>query len=103
MPPVDDTYELYWNGKKIGGSGKLPPHAYWDAFPHARTFALPSASGLLALRVWKPTLSSTDPVTVGGLEAAPRIGDLAYLSLQNKPPGWRWNVASFPLSSRRPS
>jgi hypothetical protein len=84
MPPVDDTYELYWNGKKIGGSGKLPPHAYWDAFPHARTFALPSASGLLAMRVWKPTLSSTDPVTVGGLEAAPRIGDLAYLTLQNK-------------------
>jgi hypothetical protein len=25
MPPVDDTYELYWNGKKIGGSGKVPP------------------------------------------------------------------------------
>ena len=41
MPPVDDTYELYWNGKKIGGSGKLPPHAYWDAFPHAHTFACP--------------------------------------------------------------
>jgi hypothetical protein len=84
VPPVDDTYELYWNGKKIGGSGRLPPHAYWDAFPHAHTFALPSASGLLALRVWKPTLSSTDPVTVGGLEAAPRIGDLKYLSLQNE-------------------
>jgi hypothetical protein len=68
----------------MGGCAKLPPHAYWDAFPHARTFALPSASGLLAMRVWKPTLSSTDPVTVGGLEAAPRIGDLAYLTLQNK-------------------
>jgi hypothetical protein len=84
MPPVDDSYELYWNGKKIGGSGKLPPHAYWDAFPHASTFPLPTPSGLLAVRVWKPTLSSTDPVTVGGMETAPRIGDSAYLALQNK-------------------
>jgi hypothetical protein len=84
MPPVDDTYELYWNGKKIGGSGKVPPHAHWDAFPHASTFTLPSASGVLAVRVWMPTLASTDPVTVGGFEAAPRIGDAAYLELQKK-------------------
>jgi hypothetical protein len=84
MPPVDDSYELYWNGKKIGESGKLPPHAVWPAFPHALTFPLPSASGLLAVRVWKPTLSSTDPVTVGGMEAAPRIGDSAYLTLQRR-------------------
>ena len=82
MPPVDDVYEIYWNGKKIGDSGQLPPHARWDAFPRSYIFTLPSASGLLALRVWKPMLASTDPVTVGGLEAAPRIGDAAYLTLQ---------------------
>jgi len=84
MPPVDDTYELYWNGKKIGASGKVPPHASWDAFPHSATFALPSASGVLAVRVWMPTLSSADPVTVGGLEGTPRIGDSTYLELQKK-------------------
>ncbi len=82
MPPVDDTYELYWNGKKIGGSGKVPPHAHWDAFQRSSTFDLPSASGVLAVRVWMPTLSSTDPVTVGGFERAPRIGDSTYLALQ---------------------
>ncbi|MGB8536843.1 MAG: SpoIIE family protein phosphatase [Acidobacteriaceae bacterium] len=96
VPPVDDAYELYWNGKKVGGSGKLPPHAYWDAFPHARTFALPSASGLLALRVWQPALASTDPITVGGLETAPRIGDLAYLTLQNKATRLRLERGALP-------
>ncbi len=83
MPPVDDVYEIYWNGKKIGDSGKLPPHAHWDAIPRHYIFSLPTTSGLLALRVWKPTLSSTDPVTVGGMEAAPRVGDATYLTLQN--------------------
>jgi hypothetical protein len=84
MPPVDDAYELYWNGKKIGGSGSLPPHAQWDAAPHATTFPLPTNSGMLAVRVWKSTLASVDTTTLGGLEAAPRIGDSAYLALQTK-------------------
>ena len=84
MPPVDDVYELYWNGTRIGDSGHLPPHAHWEASPRSHIFTLPNASGLLALRVWKPMLASTDPVTVGGMEASPRIGDAAYLALLNK-------------------
>jgi Stage II sporulation protein E (SpoIIE) len=84
MPPVDDAYELYWNGKKIGGSGSLPPHAQWDATPQAATFPLPTNSGVLAMRVWKSTLASVDPTTLGGMEAAPRIGDSAYLALQTR-------------------
>jgi hypothetical protein len=84
MPPVDDAYELYWNGKKFGGSGKLPPGAHWDAFPHSIAFPLPGNSGLLAVRAWKAPLSSADPATVGGMEAAPLIGDAAYLALRTK-------------------
>ena len=84
MPPVDDAYELYWNGKKIGGSGSLPPNAHWDAVPRATTFPLPTNSGLLAVRVWKSILASVDTTTLGGMEAAPRIGDSAYLSLQTR-------------------
>ena len=82
MPPVDDTYELYWNGEKIGASGKVPPHAHWNAFPRPATFPLPSSSGVLAVRVWMPMLGSADPVTLGGFENAPRIGDATYLELQ---------------------
>jgi hypothetical protein len=84
MPPVDDAYELYWNGKKIGVHGKLPPDAQWDAIPQAATFPLPANSGLLAMRVWKSILASVDTTTLGGMEAAPRIGDAAYLALQTR-------------------
>jgi hypothetical protein len=96
MPPVDDAYELFWNGQKIGGSGQLPPHAWWDAFPRSYLFTLPSASGVLAVRAWKPTLSSTDPVTVGGMEGPPRIGDAAYLELQMKAKRMSAERASLP-------
>jgi Stage II sporulation protein E (SpoIIE) len=82
--PVDDAYELYWNGKKIGSDGQMPPHAHWNAIPRGVTFPLPTTSGVLAVRVWKATLASTDPTTLGGFEFAPRIGDADYLTLQTK-------------------
>ncbi len=82
--PVDDIYEIYWNGQKIGSDGQMPPHAHWNAVPHGVTFPLPSTSGVLAVRVWKATLASTDPTSLGGFEFAPRIGDADYLTLQTK-------------------
>ena len=29
MPPVEDAYELFWNGVSIGHQGKPPPSAVW--------------------------------------------------------------------------
>jgi len=40
MPPVDDAYEVYWNGEKIGNQGTLPPQAVWYV-GHRQSFALP--------------------------------------------------------------
>jgi signal transduction histidine kinase len=79
MPPVDDAYEIYWNGVKIGNQGSLPPHAVWYV-GHRQSFAFPVSSpaspeGVLALRVWKGPLNSTDLATGGGLNAPPLIGD----------------------------
>jgi len=79
MPPVDDAYELYWNGQKIGKQGQLPPDAVWY-YGHRQSFALalsPSGAtdGVLAVRVWKAPLNSVDPAAVGGLNALPVIGD----------------------------
>ena len=69
IPPVDDAYEIYWNGKKIGSYGSLPPHARWWAVGHSTVYALGNApvDGVLGLRVWKSVLSSTDPWEIGGL------------------------------------
>ncbi|HZD75964.1 MAG TPA: SpoIIE family protein phosphatase [Acidobacteriaceae bacterium] len=84
MPAVDDTYELYWNGRRIGNYGRMPPHAGWWPVGHITIYSLGSspASGVLAIRVWKAPLASNDPVTNGGLHEAPLLGDSTVFSNQ---------------------
>ena len=84
MPPVDDAYELYWNGQKIGNQGVPPPEAVWY-YGHRQSFALvlsrPGATeGVLAVRVWKSPLNSVDPAAGGGLNALPVIGDAEVIT-----------------------
>ena len=88
IPPVDDAYEIYWNGKKIGSYGSLPPHARWWAVGHSAVYPLGNvpAKGVLALRVWKAPLSSGDPWEVGGLTASPVLGNPAPLAMQAATP-----------------
>jgi hypothetical protein len=83
IPPVEDAYEIYWNGRKIGSYGSLPPHAAWWIHGHDAVYTLGSAParGLLALRVWKAPLTSIDPWTIGGLTASPALGNPAVLHL----------------------
>ncbi|HTV05231.1 MAG TPA: SpoIIE family protein phosphatase [Acidobacteriaceae bacterium] len=82
IPPVEDAYDLYWNGKKIGSYGGFPPHAIWWITGHGAVYNLPqnTGSGVLALRVWKAPLSSVDPSEVGGFLAAPSLGDARILA-----------------------
>lgn len=98
IPPVDDVYDLYWNGKKIGSYGAMPPRAKWWQSGHAAVFKLPPSpeSGVLALRVWKATLSSVDPSTNGGFEAAPLLGDAEVLTQQAKLPFYRSDEHRLP-------
>ncbi|MGC1783168.1 MAG: hypothetical protein WA708_11665, partial [Acidobacteriaceae bacterium] len=88
IPPVDDAYEIYWNGKKIGSYGSLPPHAAWWSNGHSAVYPLGGvpANGVLALRVWKAPLASTDPWGVGGLNAPPMLGNPAVLATQAMEP-----------------
>ncbi|HEY3989183.1 MAG TPA: PP2C family protein-serine/threonine phosphatase [Acidobacteriaceae bacterium] len=101
MPPVDDAYELYWNGQKIGTYGELPPRAKWWATGHSAVYSLPvnasaNASGVLAMRVWKAPLSSTDPWTGGGLNAAPVIGNKTVLAMQAMEPRYEQERQHLP-------
>ncbi len=88
IPPVDDAYEIYWNGKKIGSYGSLPPHAVWWSNGHSAAYTLgPSpTSGVLALRVWKAPLASTDPWSLGGLNAVPVLGNPSVLAVEAMAP-----------------
>ncbi|MES2221769.1 MAG: hypothetical protein V4587_12485, partial [Acidobacteriota bacterium] len=61
MPPVDDVYEIFWNGKPIGQLGRFPPRPRWYYSTFPVTFQLPSAtSGTIAIRVWKSPLLFVD-------------------------------------------
>lgn len=82
MPLVDDAYELYFNGQKIGVYGKLPPGAWWWSPGHSEVFTLPEPRGVIAVRVWKSILSTIDPATLGGFNSAPVLGRPALLAEQ---------------------
>jgi hypothetical protein len=98
IPPVDDAYDLYWNGKKIGSYGGLPPHANWWSVGHSAVYSMPvsSGSGVLALRVWKAPLSSIDVATNGGFESAPLLGDPAVLAFHSKLPYYTNDETGIP-------
>ena len=79
MPPVEDAYEIFWNGVRIGHQGSLPPHAVWY-LEQRQSFALPVpeeglADGVLAIRVWTAKLVSYSAETTGGLTAPPFLGN----------------------------
>jgi hypothetical protein len=84
IPPIEDAYEVYWDGQKLGTYGMLPPHANWWQTGHGAVYLLPDSSGTLALRVWKAPLSSVDPVEVGGFSEPPQLGDASVLAAQAK-------------------
>jgi hypothetical protein len=84
MPPVEDAYELFWNGVRIGHQGNPPPHANWY-LERRQSFALPVISagakdGVLAIRVWRAELNSTDSDSLGGLRAAPILGEASSIA-----------------------
>jgi phosphoserine phosphatase RsbU/P len=84
IPPVDDAYEVYWNGKLIGSYGKVPPRPRWYYTSFFRAFDVPSAgSGTIAIRVWKSPLLFVDPGSLGGMKGPPPIlGDADSISAQ---------------------
>ena len=84
VPPVDDAYEVYWNGKLIGSHGKLPPRPQWYYISLFHTFAMPVAeSGTIAIRVWKSPLLFVDPGSLGGIDGVPLLGDADSIAAQS--------------------
>ncbi len=83
MPPVDDAYEVFWNGKPIGQFGEFPPRPRWYYSRFLRSFPVPSAeSGTIAVRVWKSPLLFVDPDSLGGMYEPPLLGDADTIDAQ---------------------
>lgn len=91
IPAIDDAYEVYWNGKLVGGLGTLPPHlVMYNAVP-PQIFSLgKETSGTLAIRVFKAPLATNDDGTLGGFEGVPRIGGAAAIAAAADSSNFAW-------------
>ncbi|HKN21498.1 MAG TPA: SpoIIE family protein phosphatase [Terracidiphilus sp.] len=91
IPTIDDAYELYWNGVKVGQLGTLPPHpVFYEGIPN-QTYGLgPIRSGVLAVRVWKFALASNDPDNLGGFEAPPLVGSPSAIAAEKGNRDFKW-------------
>jgi len=86
---AEDAYEVYWNGKLMGGYGKVPPHPSWYYGTFPRSFPLTgSAYGTLAIRVWKAPLEAFSAAETGGLYAPPLVGEADTIGLNQASVFW---------------
>jgi len=71
VPESSGTYELFWNGKRVGGFGPLPgrPSAY--SMPPAVYQLSTPGSGTMAFRVWTHPLDTSNPGNILGLACTP--------------------------------
>lgn len=88
LPQFENACEVYWNGILVGHYGTFPPHPSWPAQGAPSVFTLSGKpEGVLAIRIWKGPIGSSSPGEIGGLEAAPIVGDAesinAYLAAWN--------------------
>ncbi|HEX3891314.1 MAG TPA: SpoIIE family protein phosphatase [Terracidiphilus sp.] len=91
IPAIDDVYEIYWNGVRIGSLGSCPPNFQWYMLQFPQTYGLgPIRSGVLAIRVYKTSLASVDDGTTGGFEAAPTIGSPSAIAQMKDASDFRW-------------
>jgi hypothetical protein len=91
LPPIDDVYEVYWNGNRIGQLGKMPPHPILYRGLPAKIIVLgPPQSGVLAFRVWKAPYTSADTGEGGGLYRAPQVGTSPAIAAFKASLDYRW-------------
>lgn len=85
IPEAVGAYEVYWDGKMLGRSGRLPPNAGWFSHGKAAVFPFtpdPGREGVLSLRFWTPLASTSIEGKSIGLKNSPEVGDLPILQQQ---------------------
>jgi len=77
LPGVNSACEIYWNGRRIGSIGRVPPNPVWylwrDRVPAIAKLD-GSTEGVLALRVWKAPIVYLNSPYEGGVVQVPQIG-----------------------------
>lgn len=84
-PAVDSAYQIFWNGRLLGGVGdfrRVSPRAFSiqpRIFPIVQTpSALDNGADLLAVRVWMGAWDLADPQG-GGIRIAPTLGNASAI------------------------
>jgi serine phosphatase RsbU (regulator of sigma subunit) len=108
FPNVEDSAEVYWNGKLIGRQGSVPPHPVWymSGTMRARIFELgpisPNSSGVLAVRVWKAPFGSQENGVESGFHESPILGTPQAIEQALAAQNYEWligNQLDFVLNS----
>lgn len=74
VPDTSCSYEVYWNGRRIGGTDAMPAPAMVN-FSGAAVFAMGRpVRGVLAFRTSTTPMDSATPGDLVGMSALPRIG-----------------------------
>lgn len=98
LPRIEDAAEIYWNGRLVGGYGKVPPHPIWYDFnnpPFPFVFELGSAvilpkQNLLAIRVWKAPYAYLSRPDMGGIVRTPSLGNSDSLAAIRTAAQYKW-------------
>jgi hypothetical protein len=76
-PACDSACEVYWNGRLVGGIGKVPPDPTWYFAATEPSTVVPLGAaqpGVLAIRVWKAPIVFLSYPNEGGLGNIPEVG-----------------------------
>jgi hypothetical protein len=91
LPPVQDVYEVYWNGSRVAGFGKFPPRPSWRYAVLPQTIGLGKPhAGVLAIRVWQAPYVSFGTGDGGGLLTTPLAGSVDTIATLKTRSDYRW-------------
>ncbi len=98
---VEDAAEVYWNGRRVGAYGQVPPDPVWydmagagqsEISPHLPAYVPLGRPepGVLAIRVWKAPYVYYSFPNEGGLTGIPLLGSAAALAARDAVIWYRW-------------
>lgn len=98
LTSVEDAAEVYWNGRLVGGMGKVPPNPVWigalrtqlPVVVNLGQAAQQTREGVLAIRVWKAPYAYLSEADMGGLTDTPVMGDASALDAGRAAVVLRW-------------
>jgi hypothetical protein len=99
VPPINDAYEIYWNGQLVASHGHLPPHPVWYQSSLAQTFGLGEIRrGVMAVRVWQAPFESGSNGRNGGFTSPPILGSPQAIAALKAQADYQWSLSLAGIS-----